>query len=43
MAHGSAEEMTRAKTILGSANATRLDAHVGVSAAEQADLLVSAK
>jgi hypothetical protein len=43
MAHGSPEEMTRAKTILGGANATRLDAHVSVNAAEPADLFVPAK
>jgi hypothetical protein len=30
LAHGSAEEMARAKSILGSTNPTRIDAHAGV-------------
>jgi hypothetical protein len=42
MAHGSAEEMTRAKTILGTANAARLDAYAGAKATEPADLLAHA-
>jgi hypothetical protein len=42
MAHGSAEEMTRAKAVLGTANAARLDAHAGANAAEPADLLTHA-
>jgi hypothetical protein len=42
MAHGSAEEMMRAKTILGAANAARLDSHAGASATEPADLLAHA-
>ena len=29
MAHGTAEEMARAKTILGTANASRVDMHAG--------------
>ena len=32
MAHGSAEEVARAKTILGTANALRVDVHAGTSA-----------
>ena len=43
MAHGSAEEMTRAQAVLGSAKATRLDAHIGVYAAAPDNLLVPAK
>ncbi len=42
MAHGSAEEVARAKTILGAANPSRLDVHAGVKAAESADRLVRA-
>ncbi len=42
MAHGSAEEVGRAKAILGTANPSRLDVHAGVKAAGQADQLVSA-
>ena len=42
MAHGSSEEMTRAKAILGTANAARIDAHAGANAAEPADLLAHA-
>ena len=42
MAHGSSEEMTRAKTILGTANAARLDAYAGAKATEPADLLAHA-
>ena len=32
MAHGTAEEMARAKAILGTANASRLDSHTGMKA-----------
>ena len=39
MARGSAEEMTRAKGILGAANPKRLDVHVGAKAAAPADHL----
>jgi hypothetical protein len=42
MAHGSAEEMARAKAILGAANPARLDLHAGAKALEPADDLVSA-
>ena len=42
MAHGTAEEMARAKTILGTVNPSRLDVHSGVKAAEPADHLVPA-
>ncbi len=37
MAHGPAEEMARAKAILGTANPSRLDVHVDVPAAEPAE------
>ena len=40
MAHGTAEEMARAKAILGTANPSRLDLHPGVTAAEPAGDLV---
>ena len=36
MAHGAAEEMARAKTILGTANASRVDVHAGAKVAELA-------
>ena len=36
MAHGTAEEMARAKTILGTANASRVDVHAGAKVAEAA-------
>jgi hypothetical protein len=36
MAHGTEEEMKRAKAILGAANPSRLDMHTGVQAAEAA-------
>ena len=36
MAHGSAAEIARAKTILGTVNPTRLDTHAGTHAAEPA-------
>ncbi len=42
MAHGTAEEMARAKAILGTANPSRLDVHAGVKAAASADPLVPA-
>ena len=42
MAHGSAQDVERAKAILASANPTRLDAHAGLRAAEMADHLVHA-
>jgi hypothetical protein len=42
MAHGTAEEMDRAKAILGTTNPSRLDAHAGVKAMEPADHLVHA-
>jgi len=37
MAHGSAQEMARAKAILGAANPKRVDAYAGVKAAEPED------
>ena len=40
MAHGAAEEVARAKTILGTANPSRLDVHAGAKAAKPADHLV---
>jgi hypothetical protein len=40
MAHGTAGEIARAKTILGTTNPTRLDVHAGVMTSEPADLLV---
>lgn len=42
MAHGTAAEMARAKTILGTANPSRLDVHAGVKVEEPADHLVHA-
>jgi hypothetical protein len=39
MAHGTAEEMVRAKAILGAENPSRIDVHAGV---RSADLLVDA-
>ena len=36
MAHGTAEEMARAKAILGTVNPSRMDVHAGVQAAEPA-------
>jgi hypothetical protein len=36
MAHGTAEEMVRTKTILGTANPSGLDVHAGVKATEPA-------
>ena len=42
MAHGAAEEIARAKAILGAANPSRLDVHAGTKSAEPADHLVRA-
>ena len=42
MAHGTGEEMARAKTILGTASPTRLDMHAGVTAAESASRVAAA-
>jgi hypothetical protein len=42
MAHGTAEEMARAKAILGTANPSRLDFHAGIKAAAPAADLVDA-
>ena len=42
MAHGTTEEMARAKTILGTTNPSRLDVHAGVKATEPASALVHA-
>jgi hypothetical protein len=42
MAHGSAEEVTRAKAILGTLKPSRLDIHSGAKAAKSADQLVPA-
>jgi hypothetical protein len=42
MAHGTAEEMGRAKTILAANSPSRLDMHAGAKAAESADRLVYA-
>jgi hypothetical protein len=42
MAHGAAEEIARAKTILGTANPTCIDVHAGVKAGEPGDRLVRA-
>ena len=36
MAHGTAEEMARAKTILGAAQASRVDVHTGAKVPEAA-------
>ncbi len=41
-AHGSATEVARAKTILGTFNPSRLDVHTGVDAARTTDQLVPA-
>jgi hypothetical protein len=40
MAHGSAEEMARAKSILATANPSRLDMHLGADVAVSSDHLV---
>jgi hypothetical protein len=42
MAHGTAEEVARAKGILGTVDASRLDVHESVDATEQEDLLAHA-
>jgi hypothetical protein len=42
MAHGTSEDVARAKAILGTVNPSRLDVHSGVPAAEPADRLVHA-
>jgi hypothetical protein len=42
MAHGTAEEMARAKTLLGAANPARLDAHAGVTPTESASRVAAA-
>ncbi|HVC59700.1 MAG TPA: general stress protein [Acetobacteraceae bacterium] len=42
MAHGTAQEMARAKTILGTVNPSRLDVHAGMEAAGPAGDLVHA-
>jgi len=42
MAHGTDEEMARAKTILGAANPGRLDMHAGAPAAESAARVATA-
>ena len=42
MAHGTAEEINRAKAILGTANAARIDVHTGIIAAEPAHIPVLA-
>jgi hypothetical protein len=42
MAHGTSEEVARAKAILGTAKPSLLDVHTGVAAAKPADALVAA-
>ena len=42
MAHGTAEEMARAKAILGTVNPSRLDVHQSMKTAEPAEALVPA-
>jgi hypothetical protein len=42
MAHGPTAEVARAKAILATANASRLDVHVGVKSGQPADGLVPA-
>ena len=42
MAHGSADEIARAKAILGTANASRVDVHTSITPAEPAIALVPA-
>jgi hypothetical protein len=42
MAHGAAAEVARAKTILATANPSRVDVHTGAKAAKPADNLVPA-
>jgi hypothetical protein len=43
MAHGTADEMARAKAILGTANPSRLDVHAGLKATAPVDNLVHAE
>jgi hypothetical protein len=43
MARGTAEEMSRAKTIIGTVNPSRLDLHAGVNAVDPADHLALAR
>jgi hypothetical protein len=43
MAHGTADEMARAKAILGTANPSRLDVHAGMKATAPVDNLVHAE
>jgi hypothetical protein len=42
MAHGTSEEMARAKSILGTVNPSRIDVHAGATAPQAADHLVAA-
>jgi hypothetical protein len=42
MAQGGAEDIARAKAILGTANPSRLDVHAGAKAVEPTDHLVAA-
>jgi hypothetical protein len=42
MAHGTADEIVRAKAILATANPSRIDVHAGVKSAQPADALVPA-
>jgi hypothetical protein len=42
MAHGTADEMARAKAILGTVKPSRLDVHAGASAAKPVEQLASA-
>ncbi len=42
MAHGTSEEVARAKAILGTVKPSRIDVHTGVAAAKPADALVPA-
>jgi hypothetical protein len=42
MAHGTAAEVARAKTILGTVNPSRIDVHTGAKAPKPADNLVPA-
>jgi hypothetical protein len=42
MAHGTADEMARAKTILGTSKPLSLDVHAGANVAKPAEQLASA-
>jgi hypothetical protein len=42
IAHGGAEDIARAKAILGAANSTRLEVHAGAKGVEPTDHLVPA-